>query len=238
MPKQWSIVKIARESVTTEKVSLDKLLPQLIVDRIQSYIKLHSLQADDRIPPESQLMEMFAVSRSTLREAIKILHTQGILRIERGVGTFVASSGNVFGESFKQDRKKLLLDIAYFRLIVEPSLMPFVLEKITKDELDHLLLLCSQMEASIAENQDYYQQDVAFHTLLMQASGNSVIIQLIPIIEQAIALFMEATDRALRSETIATHRAIAKAIVDGRADLASAAMRQHLEYNLLEFSKE
>ncbi|NIZ40485.1 FadR/GntR family transcriptional regulator [Entomospira entomophila] len=218
-----------------EQISLKTLLPQLTVDRIQHYIQEHQLQPGDQIPSESQMTDMFSVSRSTVREAVKILHTRGVLTIRRGVGTFITTGCNLFLAQLQQDRKKLLLDIAYFRLIIEPELMPLVVQCITQSEIEELFSLCDRMETRIALQQDYYDEDVAFHTLLMRASGNHVMIQLIPIIEQAIALFMEATDYSLRQETIATHRAVAIAIVRGDVSGAKDAIRQHLQYNVDKF---
>ncbi|PZO13935.1 MAG: phosphonate metabolism transcriptional regulator PhnF [Leptolyngbya foveolarum] len=62
-----------------------------IADRLRHHIQAQVYQVGDQLPPESQLSQQFSVNRHTLRQAIALLRQEGLLRAERGRGTFVAA---------------------------------------------------------------------------------------------------------------------------------------------------
>ena len=62
-----------------------------IADQLRRNIQAQLYQVGDRLPPESQLSQQFEVNRHTLRQAVALLSQEGLLRAERGRGTFVAA---------------------------------------------------------------------------------------------------------------------------------------------------
>ncbi len=62
-----------------------------ISDQLRCHIQTQVYQVGDQLPPESQLSQQFGVNRHTLRQAIALLKQEGLLRAERGRGTFVAA---------------------------------------------------------------------------------------------------------------------------------------------------
>ncbi|MBR4426360.1 MAG: FadR family transcriptional regulator, partial [Spirochaetales bacterium] len=73
----------------------EQSLSQKTVEKLVEHIKTSGLKPGDRIPNETELCKALSVSRSTLREAIKILVSRNILVINRGVGTFISSTPGV-----------------------------------------------------------------------------------------------------------------------------------------------
>ncbi|MGH2345766.1 MAG: FadR/GntR family transcriptional regulator, partial [Chloroflexota bacterium] len=71
-------------------------LPQIIVERIREFIAEQKLEPGDRLPPERVLMEQLRVGRSSVREAMKILATLGLVEIRRGDGAYVAAPGRLW----------------------------------------------------------------------------------------------------------------------------------------------
>lgn len=70
------------------------LLYQLVKDEVMNYIRENRLEPGVLLPTETQLCSQFGISRGTLREAVRVLEEEGIVRRKAGVGTFICSSSN------------------------------------------------------------------------------------------------------------------------------------------------
>ena len=101
-----------------------KNLSESISDRIKQRIIVGEYKVGSQWPNEQELSEPLNVSRTTIREAVKILMSRHVLEIERGIGTFVAAipglSYDPFGLEFVND-SILRPDLCLFRSIVEPD---------------------------------------------------------------------------------------------------------------------
>lgn len=85
-------------------------ISQIIANQISDMIFLEKkYNPNDKLPNENKLAEELGVSRTTIREAVKILVANGILTIERGRGTFVTANPGMhndpFGISYLEDKK-------------------------------------------------------------------------------------------------------------------------------------
>ena len=74
-----------------EKVRKTRKLPEQIADKLREMIIQESMKTGAKLPAEAELMERFGVSRSTVREAVKILQTEHIVDIRQGQGTFLCA---------------------------------------------------------------------------------------------------------------------------------------------------
>ena len=70
------------------------LLYLLVKDEIMNYIRENQLEPGVLLPTETQLCNRFGISRGTLREAVRVLEEEGVVRRRAGVGTFICSSSN------------------------------------------------------------------------------------------------------------------------------------------------
>lgn len=188
-----------------------------------------------KLPNEFELGQMFEVSRSTVREAVKGLASKGVLEVRRGDGTYIQShvpmTQDPLGLSKLEDKYKLALELLEVRLLLEPEIAASAAIRATPEEKARLKELCDATEALYRKGEDHIPMDIAFHTCIGQCSKNRVVEVLLPVINTAIMTFANLTRRQLMRETIDTHRAVTDAILAGDSLGAKSAMMMHLTYN-------
>lgn len=212
-----------------------KSLGEQVSERIIKLIIDNNLKIGDKLPNEYDLAEMLDVGRSTIREAIKALVSRNILEIRRGAGTFISKkcgiSDDPLGLTFVKDKFKLVVDLLEVRFMIEPSIAAIAAVEATEEEIQQISNLCNEIEDLILKGEPYVEKDIEFHTAIARSSKNLIIGNLIPIINNSIALFIDITNQELRSETIETHREILNAIKERDSNGARDAMYLHLVYN-------
>ena len=107
-----------------ETVRKTRKLPERVADKLREMIIQDSLKTGAKLPAEAELMERFGVSRSTVREAVKILQTEHIVDIRQGQGTFLCAmpglASDPLGLRFA-DQEELIAQLLETRLLIEPS---------------------------------------------------------------------------------------------------------------------
>lgn len=213
----------------------DTLLAQRIADAIVSMITVEKrFQPGDKLPNENSFSRELQVSRNTLREAIRILSTYGLLEIRRGRGTFVSAKacqgeGEASLDSLsyaKIDTK----DLYEIRLILEPEAAYLAAKRGTEGELDRIVTLGQRIEVQIRQGEDRTKTENSFHTAIAQATHNKFMNNMIPILYEAISkgvVLSSAYDKALE-ETIADHRMLIDFLRQRNAEGARDAMRIHI----------
>ena len=110
-------------------------LPEIVAQNIKGMIIERSLNEGEKLPTESELTMNFNVSRSTIREAIKILIAENVVEIRHGRGTFIAKKTGItkdpLGLSFA-DRKMLLPNLLEARRLIEPNIAALAAQRRTK----------------------------------------------------------------------------------------------------------
>jgi len=219
-----------------------KSLASQIADRIRQSIVEGRLGADDRLPGEEQLAKQFEVSRPTIREALKRLAAQHLIRSRRGPagGTFV-----------NRPSEQQLRDSLTGAAIVAVSMGEFDPQEIGEARRELELLCCrlaahnrntADLQAMAAEigvqgeaglsDEDFCASDVRFHRALVNATGNKVL-QLVmypviealqPVVNLVIFRFRE------RVQIVGFHRRILAALESGEAESAAAALTEQMVY--------
>ena len=211
------------------------LLAEQIEEQIYEYVTQRGLSPGERLPNEFEMANMFGVGRSTVREAVKILVSRGVLETKRGSGTYVREIMPKDLDPLNlrdiEDKVSLAMDLVDLRLILEPGIAELAAYNATDEEIEHLQKLCDTVEYKIQHDLYYIQEDIDFHTYIARCSKNKVVEQLISIIETAVLMFVNITHRKLIQETITTHREIAKAIAEHDPIGARSAMTMHISYN-------
>lgn len=213
----------------------NKLLAEQVEEQIFRYILETPFDLGDKLPNEFELGQRFGVGRSTIREAVKLLISKGILEVRRGSGTYVVSTvpieADPLGLRSITDKKALALDLVNLRLMLEPGIADLAASHATEEDIRELVRLCDQVEQKIRRNERYIEDDIAFHTHIAVCSKNQVVEQLIPIIDTAVMMFVNVTHKKLLEETILTHRMVTEAIADHDPVGARNAMSMHLTFN-------
>ena len=209
-----------------------KLLAEQVEDRIYHYILDTPLNPGDRLPNEFELGERFGVGRSTIREAVKLLSSKGIVEVRHGSGTYVVNivpTADPLGLRAVQDKNALAMDLVNVRLLLEPGIAEMAANQATAGDIARLNSLCDRVEQKIRSGEQYIEDDIAFHTCIAECSKNMVVETLIPIIDTAVMMFVNVTHKQLTEETITTHRMIADAITAHDPIGARSAMTMHLK---------
>ena len=198
----------------------NKLLAEQVQEQIYQYILETPIAVGAKLPNEFELGDRFGVGRSTIREAVKLLISRGILEVRRGSGTYVVSTTPVdmdpLGLGAVEDKMALALDLAL---------------NATQEDVLKLRNLCDSVERKIKIGDSYIEDDIAFHTCVAECSKNKVVEQLIPIIDTAVLMFVNVTHKKLTDETIMTHRAVTEAIAEHDPIGAKTAMMMHMTFN-------
>lgn len=212
----------------------NKLLAEQVEDQIYHYILDTPLEPGAKLPNEFELGQLFGVGRSTIREAVKLLSSKGIVEVRRGSGTYVlttAPASDPLGLRAVQDKNALALDLVHVRLLLEPGIAEMAAMNADPEDVDRLRRLCDRVEHKIRSGDRYIEDDVAFHTCIAKCSKNMVVEQLIPIIDTAVMMFVNVTHKKLTEETVLTHRMIYESIAAHDPIGARNAMTMHLAYN-------
>lgn len=204
-------------------------------DELMKYILQEPVEPGQKIPNEYELAEKFGVGRSTIREAVRGLVSRGILEIRRGSGTYVINTSPLdedpLGLGKIENKYQLALELFDVRLMIEPEIASLACRNATEEDLMRLKKLCEQTEQLYMSGHNHISKDIEFHTCIAHCSKNQVVEILIPVINTAVSTFANITHRLLMEETLETHRAITRAILQRDQVGAKCAMIMHLTYN-------
>ena len=163
-----------------------EMLADSIAQRITEMIEVDGRFAvGDKLPNENDLAQELGVSRSTLREAVKILTTSGILEIKRGKGTFVTANTIINSGDFG-DIASGLDDLFEMRLMFEPDCAYYAAERATDEEIEIICKYGEAVEKKILSGEDRTAEEQKFHESIANATHNSFVKQFMPIIFNAI----------------------------------------------------
>lgn len=173
---------------------MTKTLSQKTAERLkEKIIVLQEYKAGDKLPNENELAQLMDVSRSTIREAIRLLVFEGILEVQRGNGTFVTSllnqSANPVEFSETDQQKVTLRDLYEARLIFEPEAAALAAKRATDEEIENILALGQAVQELILsdpQGKERIASESAFHGALVRASHNDFLSQFLPIITETI----------------------------------------------------
>jgi GntR family galactonate operon transcriptional repressor len=193
----------------------------------------------DTLPDESALSERFGVSRTVVREAIKVLASKGLVETRPKVGTQVRPrrywnllDSDVLAWRYETGPDEgFLEDISEVREIIEPPAAALAAERATLDEVAEILAWCDRMnDAAADDGNDYIDADMAFHTAILDACHNDLLAQLSDTITMALRLSRRLTVSVAGSSLAAmpAHWAVAHAIRDHEPRAAERAMHELL----------
>lgn len=215
-----------------------------VANRISDRILLEKIYAaNDKLPNEHELAQELGVSRTSIREAVKALVANGLLRIERGRGTFVAAlprpAGDPFGVSYLEDKKKLAVHWFEMRLIMEPGIVRLACERGSEEEIREISACEREAAAVIEQQRDFSRADQKFHAAIARAAHNDVLERMLPAMQGAIedilrtSLYSGRQERS-RENALHNHRMIARFIEQRDAEGGAMAMYYHIKKGLFD----
>jgi GntR family transcriptional repressor for pyruvate dehydrogenase complex len=209
----------------------------VLAGELRERILSGELAEGDSLPAERDLVEQAQMSRATVREALRILEVQNLVRIKagRGGGAFVQRpTTKTMANSVSmliRGRRIKLVDLMETREALEP----FCAELAARNRTDADLAELDRANDAIADPEAplsrFLQANLDWHVGVAVASHNELLTGFMSALSQAIyagtnnAAFVDAEVRAI---TVKTHRAITEAIRDGDIGAAGRRMRRHV----------
>lgn len=192
----------------------------------------------ERIPNEASLTDLLSVSRGTVREAVRVLASQGLLVTRQGSGTYVRSAVD---PSAALDRVKRagLRDQWETRAALDAEAARLAAQRHTPADLVKMRRLL-EARGTVADggHEAFIRRDIAFHKAVIEASGNRAMIELYDFFTGAITETIKATlSGELPEPDAPAHAAIVDAVASGDPDRAAAAVRAFMAPVLLELDR-
>lgn len=212
----------------------EKSLSESVADDIIAMITIDKrFKFGDKLPNENELSSELKVSRTTLREAIRILVAHNVLEIKRGKGTFVVNGDNSnenIGLEELSTHKLDIKDLYEMRLIFEPQTAYYAAKRATDKELKRILYYGKLEEEKILNNEDRTEVERAFHKSIAKATHNEFMNKLMPILYKAIdnGVILSDENKSILQNTLNDHRMIMEFLENRDAEGAKTAMKLHI----------
>ncbi|MEO7126616.1 MAG: FCD domain-containing protein [Nakamurella sp.] len=148
-----------------------------VVDEISSYIESNGLTPGDRLPPERVFIDRLNVSRSSLREALRVLATIGAIDVRHGDGMFVAATREMLSAApaalFDSTEEYALRNLVETRIGIEISAVTAAIHRATDEDLLGLQHLLDDQERELAENPNFNWEPLSFEIAIIESTGNT-----------------------------------------------------------------
>ena len=207
-------------------------LSKQVSDQLEGMIESGEYQVGDRMPTEPELMEIFQVSRNTIREAVQSLTWAGLLEVRQGDGTYVRASNRFLANMKQQYAKVSLDDITEARNALEVTLAHLAAERRNEQDLAEISATLAKREELTDNIKENTHADIEFHMSIARASHNSILMDLY----QSISDYLESHIAKKHMEASfdcaavdAMHEDLYAAIRDGNSARAAACAHKILE---------
>lgn len=212
-----------------------------VEERIRLTILSGELKGGELLPPEAELARQFNVSRTTVREALRSLTTQGLIYKVPGArgGNFVQAVDHHSLGSVVIDSVHTLLtlgsieftEVAEVRQYLEVPAVRLAAEHRSEEDLARLRDIVRQQKSASVDDPEVPKLDEQFHSLIAQASGNRVLASFVAALhhETEPVHYLDLSPEVGRT-TVRQHKAIVDAIAAQDPDAADAAIVDHLTY--------
>jgi GntR family transcriptional repressor for pyruvate dehydrogenase complex len=214
---------------------------QRIVEQIEEALARGDLSPGQRLPSERELVVQFAVSRSTVREALRVLESNGVIRSRPGD----PHGPEILPYSHAALRKQMvrlarvdelsLSELVGFRMIMDGAAIQLAARLRTSEQLTEMEDTLVAMRAAIeVDSEDFSEAEVAFHDAVARASRNSLIQVCNEVVRGVVLSLISAkisqasNSRALMLKSLRHHTEVVEAIRAGDGHAATRLARQNL----------
>jgi GntR family transcriptional regulator, transcriptional repressor for pyruvate dehydrogenase complex len=193
---------------------------------------------DSALPPEGELSERGGVSRLTVREAVKHLRAQNVVRVVRGRGTYVNPPDRwtalepVVRAASRTASGALSERLIEARRLIENGACELAASRRTEEDLEELRrhLAVMREAAEVGDTEQFVQADIDFHDTVMRATGNLFVPLLFEPFGPLLVEGRRETSAVpeIRTNAIAHHETVLAALESGSPDAARTAMDGHM----------
>ena len=220
------------------KIKREEPLSHKVEQQIREAIRQKVFLPGDKLPGEFELSEKFGVSRTAVREALRMLSGRGMVDIRKGSGVYISEMGmsSVVDPLYDlleiKCGKGSLLHILRVRLILEPENTRLAVLNCSEEDIAYLDEKYHQMAAHVDEPLKNIENDIKFHRRIAQATQNPLIPVIMEPIFQLLHKFISSTYKQSHAGemAIAFHRDLVEHFNNRNADAAAETMREHLSH--------
>lgn len=206
-----------------------------VVSQIHELIREGKFKAGDQLPSERELAETFKVSRTSLREALRALETEGLVVSRTGTGTFVADlpieSLVAPLATLLIEEKSALADIFEMRKLIEPHIASMAAERATKRDIERMRRILEKQREEIHRGSTGVEEDAEFHFSIGRATQNQALEKLVSGLMDILSHSREESLQTpgRRMASLESHHKILSAIEAHDKEKARQAMLRHIE---------
>lgn len=215
---------------------------ELVIEAIEDQIMVGALKVGDPLPPERDLASRLQVSRAGVREAIRVLEGQGVLRSHVGAGadagTFIASMPSEALTRFLRLHVALsnfrLADVVDARVMLERSSASLAAMNSDQQSREAIHGPLENMDVEGISREEFNDADTAFHVAIAEAGGNRLVADMTIAIRASLrAPILEAFQQLEDWSEVSTmlrkqHHAILEAIASGDGERAADLTEEHI----------
>lgn len=210
---------------------------EVLAGQLRDRILKREIPEGAALPTERELVEQSGLTRSVVRDALRMLSVEGLIQTKpgRAGGSVVtlpsheAMASAIF--RFVQGRRISIRSLQETRELLEPFLARLAAERRTEEQLQNLKDLHEELVNSMSSFQDFTLANLKWHNEVAKASGNELLSTLLYSISHGVQLATMAQEYdtpAIRKQVIDVHARVNQAIELSQPDAAEYAMRKHI----------
>jgi GntR family transcriptional regulator, transcriptional repressor for pyruvate dehydrogenase complex len=219
-------------------------LSETVAEQLRSEIRRGGLKSGERIPGHRELADAFSVGLSSIREAISMLVSEGLVETRAGRGTFVREPRRpslVIASDHVLSQREIE-EVLEAREVLELQLVGMAAERASGEDVERMRRCLKDMESAVDDASAYAVADLEFHLALADAAHNRFLRQAVEQIRSLVRQNMQVSFDASRRRTgglqvsLDSHRQLLEAVEAGDAETARARlfaiMSRHHEFVL------
>ena len=218
--------------------------PDQVTKALEKIILSREILPGEKLPSQSELAGKLNIGIRSLREALKHLEAKGLIDIRHGKGIFVkADNLDFYMESLTDSlafnyphTQEMLLALTQVRFIIETAIVRDLSLQVNGDTLDQLESIIQRMESqrglSAHENEEFHKLDMLFHMVVVQASGNRILIAFYKHLSGLLFTSIINSDKYTPNcdRALLQHKELLRAIRNHEAERAVEVITEHLNY--------
>lgn len=228
----------------TRRNAVARKAHEVVAHQLRQRIVNGELAAGDRLPPEDELTVQFGIARTTLREALRVLESQGLIAIRRGRGggpvvthPDLAPAATALAVSLQLQRTTVG-DLDAARRLIEPQIARQLAITHSADDIAALVVAVDDAAAAAERDDadDFGIRAAAVHETLMERSGNNTMSIISKLLHEMVQAYYSQgianTDQRAMRRAVRSYRKLIVLIEAGDADAAAAHWEAQMSFTI------
>lgn len=213
-----------------------KRVYEYVIDQIKVGIEQGRIQPGDKLPSERQFAEKLHVARTSVKEAITVLETAGIITVRPGIGMYLNDDSKqqiIFRLSHIIEQQSNFSHIIELRQAIEGDASYYATKRMTTEQRAQLTHVYEQLMRSEKRVETAIEEDYQFHYTIIESANNPVLLEVMNVIAQKMitglqkSRYISVNDELLNKEVLQEHTNIYHAIMNHEPEKARKAMWEH-----------